>query len=825
MNVSYRWLRELAPGIREDPETLAERLGMLGAPVEEIGHPGAGLEDIVVARVVRSGPHPDADRLSLCQVDAGDGHPLQVVCGAPNVEEGALYPFAPVGATLPGGLRIRKAKIRGEYSEGMLCSEKELGIGRDQSGILRLTDGLPVGASFVDALELDDTRLTIEVTPNRPDLLSHVGVARELAPEGHHGIELPPFPAAGSDERTDAIVPPLELIRAEREGSVGGVRVRIDDPEGCPRYVAAVIEDVEVGPSPAWLAARLRAIGQRPINNVVDATNYILHELGQPLHAFDLDRLGGGVVIRRAAPGETLTTLDDVDRKLEPHMLVIADAEKPVAVAGVMGGADSEVTEETTRVLLECAHFDPRTVRATARGLGLSTDASYRFERGTDIEGVEHAAHRAVELIHAVAGGRVHEEAVDVYPAPMERPVVALRPTRVTRLLGAEIPADEIVSLLTTLGFELEGRDDDALRFAIPGFRRHDVTREVDLIEEVARRYGYDRFGEELASYRPTTVPEAPLSALEDRLRDFCVGRGLLEARSVPMVPEDAGEVALLRPLSAEEGFLRATLLHGLLRAVELNMARGVRDVRLFELGTTFHAPCSGSGGEEEGDGEAGLPREATRIAAVVTGHRHPRHWSAEPDDWDIWDMKALAGELAGALAPDARVVPLEDGDAPDDPLARLLRDGRRLAIMAGDAVVGVAGEVDPGVVDVPAWAGAVLALEVRLGRGMARQRRPTVVPVPTQPASDRDLALLLPEVVPVGAVADTIRDAAGDLLERLAVFDVYTGKGVAPGTRSVAFRLVFRHGERTLKDEEVDRAVDRVLSRVKDAHGVERRG
>jgi phenylalanyl-tRNA synthetase beta chain len=813
MNISYRWLREIAPGIRAAPEALAERLGMLGAPVEAMERPGAGLEDVLVARVLEAGAHPSADRLSLCVVDAGGEEPVQVVCGAPNVVEGALYPFVPAGATLPGGVRIDRVEIRGEHSHGMLCSEQELALGRDSAGIMRLPDGLSVGASFVDALELDDARLTLEITPNRPDLLSHIGVARELAPEGVGGVQTAPFPAAGSEERTDAHMPPLELRRSARSGEVGGAAVSIEHEVGCPRYIAAVVEGVEVGPSPVWLASRLRAIGQRPINNVVDATNYVLHELGQPLHAFDLDRLRGpAIVVRRATRGETIVTLDDVARELDPTMLVIADAEAPVAVAGVMGGADSEVSSETTRVLLECAFFDPRTVRETARDLGLSTDASYRFERGTDIDGMERAAHRAVELIQAVAGGHVDETAVDVYPSPQEAPVIPIRPARVERVLGEPIDAGTIGDLLTAIGFELHDRQDDALLFRVPGYRRHDVTREVDLIEEVARRYGYDRFDDSLRAYRPNTVPEAPLSVLEDELRDLFVARGLLEARSIPMAPEGAGMVRLLRPLSAEESMLRSTLLSGLLRAAELNMARGVRDVRLFEMGTTFH---------ESGDA---LPVEEIRVAALLTGLTRPRHWSGATRDWDLWDLRGLAEELAERLVPeDGRLEPLGDASWGSLALPGVLVPGTVLALRSGTDLVGVAGEVAGDAVDLPAWAGPVYALELRVVEAMMGRRRGTLEPVPTQPASDRDLALLVPTSLPAGTVTAAIREAAGDLLESVHVFDVYTGTGVPEGTRSLAYRLVFRSPERTLKDAEVDRAVDRVLERLGDV-GVERR-
>ncbi|MFO7892852.1 MAG: phenylalanine--tRNA ligase subunit beta [Longimicrobiales bacterium] len=811
MNVSYRWIREIAPGIQASPAELADRLGMLGAPVEETVRPGAGLEGIVVGRVVATREHPNADTLSLCRVDTGE-ETVEVVCGAPVIEEGGLYPFAPVGSRLPGGMEVGEAEIRGETSRGMLCSEAELALGSDASGILRLADGLTVGAPLAPQLGLDDTRLTLEITPNRPDLLSHVGVARELAPDGHHGIELPPFPAHGSEERTDAAMPAVDFRRAGREGGTESARVRVEDADGCPRYIGVVIEGVEVGPSPAWLAGRLRAIGQRPINNVVDATNYALHELGQPLHAFDLDLLKGpAIVVRRAEAGETITTLDDMDRTLDPTMLVIADAEDPVAVAGVMGGAHSEVSEGTTRVLLECAYFDPKTVRRTARALGLSTDASYRFERGTDIDGMERAAHRAVELIQALAGGRVQEEAMDVYPSPEPPPVVRVRPDRVERVLGEAIDADTIEELLTHIGFELHERGDPALAFLVPGFRGHDVTREVDLIEEVARRYGYDRFDEALQPYRPTAVPEAPLSALEDALRDFFVGRGLLEARSIPMAPKGAGTVELLRPLSAEESMLRSTLAHGLVRAAEVNMARGVRDVRLFELGTTFHRS------------DETVPDEETRAGALLTGAIRPAHWSDEARDYDLWDVRGLAEALADVLG-GGSVEPLGDRDAGTLALPGTLAPEARLGIRRDGELVGVAGRVAAAAIDAPAWAAPAFVVEVRLTDAMTRGERPALTTLPTQPAIDRDLALLVPTSLPAAEVAATIRESAGDLLEALEVFDVYTGEGVADGIRSIAYRLVFRHPERTLKDEEVDRAVDRVLERLKDAYGVERR-
>jgi phenylalanyl-tRNA synthetase beta chain len=597
MNVSYRWLKALAPGIQGSAEEIAHRLALLGAPVDELTDLGAGIGDVVIARVEEVRPHPNADRLRVTRVNAG-GELVQVVCGAPNVEAGGLYPFAPVGATLPGGINIGKAKLRGEVSEGMLCSARELGLGRDHAGLMTLHGDFAPGTRFVDALGLDDFRLLIDVTPNRGELLSHVGVARELAPGGEAGVELPVFPNARKVRMN---------TRAGRlQCDAGGVSVRIEDEAGCPRYMGALVRGVRVAPSPEWLATRLRAVGLRPINNIVDATNYVLFELGQPLHAFDLAKLRGGeVVIRRAHEGESLTTLDGTDRALLAGDLVIADAEGAVAIAGVMGGANSEVDDATTDIFIECALFEPKSVRRTRSRLVLSTDASYRFERGVDPEGQPVALQRVVELIVAVAGGEA-AEAVDLNPHPWERRAIALRPERVKRVLGTSVQPPEIKTLLEEIGFEVNASW--PLRVLVPGFRG-DVEEEIDLIEEIARRRGYDSFPDELAPFRPSTVPEAPVVEVERRFAERFAAWGFLEARTTGFVPESAGEVRVLNPLSAEEGFLRSALVPGLLRRVEHNFAHGVRDVRLFEIGSAFSAVADG-----------GMPREERRIAAAFSG-------------------------------------------------------------------------------------------------------------------------------------------------------------------------------------------------------------
>ncbi|MFO7260424.1 MAG: phenylalanine--tRNA ligase subunit beta [bacterium] len=807
MNISYRWLRDLAPGLEDTPEGIAARLATYGAPVDAVVPLGAGLEDIVVARVESVRKHPNADRLSLCEVEAGGGR-LQVVCGAPNVRAGAYYPFAPVGAALPGGVRIKKAKIRGEVSEGMLCSERELGLGRDHSGLLELHGTYTPGEPFRVAAGLDDVRLEVDVTPNRPDLLSHIGVARELAPGGVAGIRLGPLPGLEGPGLFEDVV----FERVAEEGRAGGVAVAIEDPRGCLRYIGAVIRGVKVGPSPAWLAARLRAVGLRPVNNVVDATNYVLYELGQPLHAFDLDRLAGPrIVARRAAAGETIVTLDGQRRVLHEDMVVIADAERPVAVAGVMGGEDSEVTESTTNVFLECALFDPKAIRRARRALGLSTDASFRYERGVDPDGLERAARRALALIVAVAGGTVERDAVDIYPEPRAPLVVSVRPERVSLVLGERFDAATVAGYLEPLGFERVGAGDGALRFEVPGYRVYDVTREIDLIEEVARRHGYEAFPSELRPFRVGNVPEAPLSVLEDRLRTLLVGRGLLESRTAAFAPEGEGDVALLLPLSSAESRLRRALVPGLLRRVEHNFARGVRHVRLFEIGTVF-AP-----GATPGD----LPIEATHLAVVVSGARTPPHWSGQAEPFDLWDLKALLTEVARALGlgPDA-VRPAEDG-AVERPYVPGLSfqvfdaEGRR---------IGGGGRIAQDAVDAPAWADPIWAFEVRLDPAMAAVSMPQFRALPTHPATERDIALLVPDDVPAARVEAVIRSAGGAYLEDVHPFDVFRGRAVPAGHRSIAFRLRFRAPDRTLRDDEADTATERILRRLKDELGIERR-
>jgi phenylalanyl-tRNA synthetase beta chain len=784
MNVSLNWLAALL-GRQLDADDVAHRLAMLGVGVEAVERLHQDLGDVIVGLVESVQRHPNADRLSLCVVNAGAG-PVEVVCGAPNVTAGRRYPYAPVGATLPGGLTLTARKIRGVVSNGMLCSARELGLGTEHEGILELdTDAAP-GTPLLEALPLADTRLALEITANRPDLLGHKGVARDLGAVYGAAVKLPAFPGSASEGPAPR--------RSERRGAVDGMEVTIDDVEGCPRYIAAVIRGVRVGPSPAWLDARLRSVGARPINNVVDATNYILYELNQPMHAFDLARLRGGkVVIRRARAGERITTLDGADRALTAAMTMICDADGPQAVAGVMGGRDSEVSPSTTDILLECAYFDAKRVRATRKALRMDTDASYRFERGTDPFAMPEAVRRAVALIRAVAGGEEREAAVDVYPEPAKPRAVFLRPEFVSRLLGTPVSREEIERYLVSVGFAVAPKD-GRLHVQVPGWRP-DVTREVDLIEEVARLKGYDTFPVEMRPFRPGTVADDPIERLKARIRRALTGMGLHEARLMPLVPDAEGDRSLVRlanPVSRDQAVLRTSLLPGLVEAVARNWSARQRDVRLFEIGNVFRARAGGP------------PQEWLRVGGVVSGARMPSHWSTggRADDYDPWDVKGLLEEVGRLAGPPADVRPA---------------GSVWLLVGADGGERGRAGEL---AASRPPWAAPVYGFEVDVelwDRPFARYQ-----PLPVTPPVERDLALVLPDGLAAAQVVALVEEAGRPLLERVTLFDEYRGTGVAG--RSLAWHLYFRASDRTLRDEEVDSAMAGILGALKERLGVVRR-
>lgn len=787
MNASYQWLRDFVD-IDLSPAELRDLLTMRCATVDDVVALRADLSDIVIGRVTEAGRHPNSDHLWVTKVDAGEGVLYDVVCGAPNVLVGSLYPFAPVGATLPGGLRIERRKIRGAASEGMLCSARELGLGTDHQGILALDVAASPGDRFLDVMPAGDTRLIVDVLPNRPDLLSHEGLAREIA-------------AATGKQLRRPTHPPAVLLRAPSSPNPEKIEVIVDDVDGCPRYMTAVVRGVQAGPSPGWLASRVEAAGTRSISNIVDVTNYMLHGFGQPMHAFDLNKLGGGkVIVRRARDGERLTTLDGVDRALDETMTVIADADKAHAIAGVIGGKGSEVSEATTDILLEVAAFNPKRVRATRRKLGLSTEASYRFERGVDQRAIPDLLHYAIELITRVAGGALLGDPTDSHVAGMHPGAIRLRPSRVARLLGEEITTDAIEQYLRGIEFVVN-RDGNELLVAPPSFRS-DVIGEVELIEEIARLHGYDRFSSEIRPFRPGTVPDAPMHVLSHRVRERLIASGLLEARPMPFVRTGDESHRVRNPLAEDEAYLRASITDTLARRVEYNFAHMQRNVRLFEIGSVFTMAR---------DSRTNAPAERTHAAALVTGDRRPRHFTdPQPPPFDEWDAKALAETIADAAWPGGSV-------SLDPSVGEVLWN-----VSVNGSPVGTVARVS---LDAPVWASPVFAVEIDLDAiPVSNDVMRAFRPVPVMPAIEVDLALVVADSVTSKQVGESIRGSAGDLLESLEVFDEFRGAGIPEGSRSLAWRLTFRHPGRTLRDREIQGRTAKILSTLEATLGIRQR-
>jgi phenylalanyl-tRNA synthetase beta chain len=802
MNASYEWLRAFVP-FKLSPTELRDLLTSRCATVDDLVSLRDDLRDVVIGRVVEVGRHPNSDHLWLTKVDTGSGTLLEVVCGAANVTANTLYPFAPVGAVLPGGMKIEKKKIRGETSEGMLCSAKELGLGQDHEGIMALTLVAEPGTKFLDAMPIGDTRLVIDVLPNRPDLLSHEGLAREIAAATGGTVNRPKIA-----EQKPFIIQ-THTVKAT-SGKVGDVTVRLEDTDGCMRYAGAVVTGLKVGPSPDWLVQRLQSVGARSINNVVDATNYMLLGFGQPMHAFDLEKIARGTVVVRKTRGEELIkTLDGVDRTLPPGAVVIGDAERAQAIAGIIGGAGSEVSDTTTEIFLEVAAFNPARIRATRRKLGVSTDASYRFERAVDVDAIPGLVDYAVRLILSVAGGIPQGNPIDLYPLP-KRPVpISLKLVRVARLLGEPVEAGEVEKNLRTVGFRIAPEAKDVLKVTPPSWR-HDVHGDVDLAEEIARLRGYDSFSSELRPFRASAVPDSPLVAVTKHVEETLVGAGLNEVRPMPFVAEGKGAtVRVTNPLAEDEAYLRADLLTTLISRAEYNLARMQGNVRLFEIGTAFFAgedPVAGPGPKK-----AALPREEMHAAALVMGQRHPTHFTKPvPETYDEWDLKYLADIIATAAFPSA-TVKLVPGSG--DTLWEISVDGR---------IVGAARRLT---LDAPVWAKPAFGVEINLeaveqGAGT----RKTYRAIPMTPRAQVDLALLAPVNVTAAQVEAVIRREAGALLETLTLFDEFTGQGIPGGSRSLAWALTFRDPERTLMDKEVQGRTTQIVKALEGELGVRQR-
>ena len=789
MRVPVSWLREFVP-VEMDVETLAERIDARGIKIEGIERPWAGLEGVVVARVLEVRDHPNSDKLCLATVDDGHG-PVQVVVGIRNMAEGDLVPWAKPGSRVPMLDEPLSAKpLRGEMSNGMLCSPRELAISHEhETGILLLPEELPVGADLKSALGLDDAVLDIEVEPNRPDFLSVFGVARETSSILGLPLTEPQATVEEDPERADQVA-----------------TVELRAPDGCPFYLARVLRGASTGSTPLQAQARLTAAGMRPVAPIVDATNYAMLELGQPLHAFDMQRLAGpGIVVRRAEPGERLVTLDDVERELTEEDLLICDLERPVAIAGIMGGQTSEVTDGTTDILLESASFTRTGIIRTARRLDLHSEASHRFERGTDPEGVERAARRGAALIAEWTGARVLSGAAQA-GRPPERRWVSTRASRATALLGYPVtPADAAVVFDALRMTHRE--EQDVVEVEVPGYRV-DIEREVDLIEEVVRIQGYERVGATIPrSPEPGGFPDA--YAFARRVRDALVRTGLREAKPLPFVSEndlalmgDRDAIPLTNPLRAEEAWLRTRVLPGLLHTAARNQRWGTGSVSIFEVGTVFRSAD---------------PVEERRQVGLVLCGAAGEGWTADGRGFDVLDARGMVEALFEDLGVEGWTL----GDALTEPF----HPGRSARIMLEDRSVGLVGELHPRRAASLEIEGRVAVAELELEPLQAAASHDfCLVEAPRFPPVRRDLAFVLDDDVPVGIVQATLDAAGGELLDRSVLFDVFRGGTVLEGRKSLAFALEFRAPDRTLTDEEVEPVIGAIVDRLRAELGAELR-
>ena len=833
MRLPLFWLHDFCdPGL--PAAELATRLALTGTEVERVlTHGVTALEHFVVGRVASAERHPDADRLTVCVVELGGGETAQIVCGAPNVAAGQTVAVARPGAVMPDGTRLKAAKLRGVRSEGMILAEDELAIGTDHDGIIVLgqDDDPAPGTPLADVLPIATDVLELEITPNRPDCLGIYGVAREV----HAATGAPLGP------------PPWTHDIHPRDDGIPGVSVDVQAPDLCPRFTARLFEHVTIAPSPAWLKARLMASGQRPINNVVDTTNYVMLLTGQPMHAFDADLVAGGaLVVRRGREGESVTTLDGVERTLDPDTCVIADADGPTSLAGIMGGARSEVGAGTTRVLMEAATWNGPNLQRTSTRLGLRTEASGRFEKQLQPEQGLEGQILATRLMTALCGARPLGGTLDIGgpgPAPA---VLRLRDARTERLLGAAVPRADAVRILTGLGFGVADAP-DGLDVEVPAWRRGDVEREADLVEEVARLWGLDRLPATLPSRRGAVGRLAPEQRLRRRAEDALVGAGLFEAVGwsfaapglaarlrLPAEDPRARPIALENPMSEDQSVMRTTLAGSLLASLRHNRARGFEDVALFEFGAIYLAADVQDGAAQDGAGGASaptgnpwypqrdpaLPIERAHLGALMTGRVRPAGWGEpDPPHAGYFSAKAVLEALARALRVELRVEPTET-----EPF---LAPGRAAAVRVGaDGVpAGWLGELHPAVAaswDLPGAAGFELDFGALAGAATAV---PHYADLTSFPAVRQDLAVVVDAGVPAARVLEVIRGAGGALLEEAAVFDVYRGAQVGEGRASLAVRLAFRAPDRTLTDAEVDKRRAKIVAALGETLGGELRG
>ena len=801
MKISLNWLKQYVNIDNIPLNDLLNKLTLSGLEIEDVNEESSKLNNIVVGFVKEKKKHPNADKLSLCVVSTGD-EDFQVVCGAPNVEAGQKVIFAKIGAVIPhGNFTIAKAKIRGVESFGMLCSESEIELSDDHSGLKILDPSLKEGTPVSEALGLNDVLLEIGITPNRPDALSHYGVARDISAIYDLELKYPAFNIIESNQQISKLA-----------------RIKIEDTINCPRYSSRVVTDVKIKESPNWLKESLRKIGLRPINNIVDVTNFVMHELGQPLHAFDLDRLAGKKIIVKSTDAEsTFKTLDSKDRKLALGTLMICDSEKPVAIAGVMGGENSEVSDKTQNILIESAYFNPSSIRKTSKYLGLGTDASYRFERGTDPEGTLLAANRAAQLIAELGKGKIAAGAIDVYLNKINDKLISLRIGRIEKILGYHVPEEQILQILQKLGIKIQSSNKSEFQLSVPPFRP-DLEREIDIIEEVARIYGYDNIPTVEKIYS-TLAKKYDESAFVDELKNIAVSLGFYEMINNPLqsilsASLMGNEIALLNPQSQDMAYLRTSLISGALEVVSRNIKHGEKNLMLFEIGNVFNKNNTDSISSFDDF------TEKTKLILIITGNEQEKEWNYPQIPIDFYSLKGLVNSFNSKFL-----------------LDNVLNDSYYFTqnrifdysfdVKAGNDVIGFGGKVSQQVLKQFDINQDVFCFEydvsfLRIAKPSGKRHFKDLLKFPKVM---RDFAFIFDKSVTYSEVIEHINKTSSALLKSVKIFDLFESDSLGQDKKSMAFALEFYDNDKTLTEEEVDKEFNKLIGSVSDNFNAKLRG
>lgn len=794
MYASLKWLKELVD-FSMSSEELDHTLTMLGIEVEGTVDYRKKYENFYTAKVLSKEEHPNADKLSFCKVEC-QGKEYDVICGAPNVEAGQKVVLGKIGAIVPSaGFKLERRKIRGIYSEGMICSQNELETGDDKSGIWVLPEDAPLDMPLVEYLDLDDVVFEIGITPDRADCLSHIGIARDLSAYLNAELNMPGFSLIEEGPDIDK-----------------NWSVEIEDPEKCPRYAARIIRGAKIGESPGWLKSRLMRLGLRPINCVVDATNYVLMEMGQPLHAFDLDLLEGNkIIVKTAKKGEKFTTLDSHERKLDTEMLMICDGKKSIAIGGVMGGENSEINNDTTNILLESAYFDPSSIRKTAKKLGIQSEASYRFERGVDINNVINALDRATQLIAELTGATIDKGYIDTYPKKFERKKVTLRFNRARKLIGIDIPDDDMVNMLNSLKFNTIRHDEGSISVKVPSWRV-DVDYEVDLIEEVARLYNYDHIKPQFLTnlnFAGKPLPdELSVPELREEIRRFFVPKGIHEIITYNLADPKLAKiftkepVTIANPLGVELSVLRPSLVPSILKVIQHNMRFGTKDLSIFEIGKTFRKTKSKSTFIE-----GYLEKEWLCVA--LTGRRYPENWSDQQQEIDFYDIKGLCEEMIEYLRFESIEFKPNETEQP-------VFTSNSLDVFYKKKHLGSLGEVKNEMLSKFDIEQNVFILLLDLDEVYSIDRpNPKYSPVAPYPSVLRDLAFVVDRSINAADILKIIENKGGKLLKSVKIFDVYEGKSIEKGKKSIAFSLSYSSPDRTLVEKEVEDSIKKIIKAI----------